>query len=126
MCGRIGSKVVKGGTEMDLIMRNADINDCKALGIIHSESWKVAHKGIVPDFILDNMTAEKSEKKFQSTSTEDLNKNVIAIVEGKAIGFMCLDKCRAEDLDDSYGEIWGVYLLPDFWRRGIGKIIGDY
>lgn len=34
---------------------------------------------------------------------------------------MCLGRCRDEDLKDSYGEIWGIYLLPSFWRQGIGK-----
>lgn len=74
--------ISQGGVAVDLFIRNADINDCRDLGYIHSESWKIAYKGIVPDSILDNMTAEKSEKKFQSSSIEDLNRNVIAVFEG--------------------------------------------
>ena len=97
---------------MSLEIRYANINDCGALGIIHSESWKVAYKGIVTDSILDNMSAEKSEKKFYNSFIEGLEKNVIAYNDNQAVGFMCLGKCRDKDLDSSYGEIWGIYLLP--------------
>ena len=34
---------------------------------------------------------------------------------------MCLGKCRDEDKDASYGEIWGIYLLPEDWNKGIGS-----
>lgn len=49
---------------MSLEIRDAKIVDCRSLGLIHSESWKAAYKGIVQDSILDNMSAEKSEKRF--------------------------------------------------------------
>lgn len=105
---------------MSFEIRNANINDCGILGLIHSESWKEAYKGIVPDSILDNMSAEKSEKRFYNSFIDGLERNVIALENDQAVGFMCLGECRDEDLDSSYGEIWGIYLLPLFWEQGIG------
>jgi ribosomal protein S18 acetylase RimI-like enzyme len=30
--------------------------------------------------------------------------------------------CRDTDLDNSKtGEIWGIYILPEYWRRGFGR-----
>lgn len=106
---------------MSLQIRYANMNDSSVLGLIHSESWKVAYKGIVPDSVLDNMSVEKGEKKFYDSFINGLERNVIAFKNNQAAGFMCLGKCRDEDLDSSYGEIWGIYLLPSFWRQGIGK-----
>ncbi|EQB86230.1 hypothetical protein J2Z44_002418 [Clostridium punense] len=40
-------------------IRYANIKDARTLGEIHSKSWKVAYKGIVPDEILKNITVEK-------------------------------------------------------------------
>ena len=103
---------------MSVFIRNADVNDCAILGKIHSESWKVAYKGIVPDSILDNMSSEKSEKRFYSSISQGLENNVLIINNDQTAGFMCLGKCRDKDLDCSYGEIWGIYLLPAFWGQG--------
>ena len=40
------------------IIRYADVEDAKVLGEIHSRSWKIAYKDIVPDSILDKISAE--------------------------------------------------------------------
>lgn len=98
---------------MSLEIRNANINDCGILGRIHSESWKEAYKGIVPESILDNMSAEKSEKRFYKSFIDGMERNVIAFENNQAVGFMCLGKCRDEDLDSSFGEIRG-YLFASF------------
>lgn len=105
---------------MSRLIRYADVNDCSALGIIHSESWKVAYKGIVPESVLDNMSSEKSEIKFYNSFMQGQEKNVVALKDNQVVGFMCLGKCRDDDVDNSYGEIWGIYLLPSSWRQGIG------
>lgn len=109
-----------GGVFMAYTIRFADINDCKALGTIHCESWKIAYKGIVPDSILENMSAEKSMMKFIDSISSGKEKNVIITKDNNAIGFMCLGKCRDNDLEDLFGEIWGIYLLPSYWRKGAG------
>ncbi len=101
-------------------IRYADINDCTVLGIIHSESWKVTYKDIVPDSILDNMSAEKSEKRFYNAFVQGEEENVLILNANQIAGFMCFGKCRDKDLDNSYGEIWGIYLLPQYWGRGLG------
>lgn len=41
--------------------------------------------------------------------------------QGETIGFICFGGNRDEDLDNSYGEIWGIYLLPSFQGRGLGR-----
>lgn len=106
---------------MSLYIRHADINDCEALGIIHSESWKVTYRGIVPDLILDNMTAKKSEEKFYYSISHKEGKTVLALKDNMPAGFMCLGRCRDEDLKEITGEIWGIYLMPYYFRQGIGK-----
>lgn len=48
-----------GEIKMDCYIRYADINDSKILGYIHSQSWEIAYKSIIPHSILENMSAEK-------------------------------------------------------------------
>lgn len=102
-------------------IRYTEVNDAKVLGKIHSESWKIAYKGIVPDFVLDNITADKRERYFEKALSENLEEDTLIFVDDKAVGLMTIGKCRDNDRDNTYGEIWGIYLLPEYWNRGIGS-----
>jgi ribosomal protein S18 acetylase RimI-like enzyme len=43
-------------------------------------------------------------------------------VEGQIVGLLTLGATRDPDLDTRRtGEIWGIYISPGYWRRGIGK-----
>jgi len=106
---------------MNIKVRPARLDDCHDLGYIHVESWKAAYKGIVPDSFLDEMSVERSENRFINAISQGSERNIIALIEDKVAGFMCFGKCRDEDVDETYGEIWGIYLHSTFWRKGIGS-----
>ncbi|MFL0250712.1 GNAT family N-acetyltransferase [Clostridium neuense] len=101
-------------------IRYANVHDANVLGEIHSSSWKAAYRGIIPDKVLDNITAEKREKYFKKALREAIEEDAIIFEGSKAAGFICIGKCRDKDKDISYGEICGLYLLPDYWHRGLG------
>jgi RimJ/RimL family protein N-acetyltransferase len=101
-------------------IRYADIYDSKILGYIHSQSWKFAYKTIIPDLILDNISAEAREQYFYKTLSEKLEEDVLILKDNTPVGFMTLGKCRDNDSDSYWGEIWGIYLLPSHWHEGIG------
>ena len=64
---------------MSLQIKDANLKDCGILGLIHSESWKAAYRGIVPDSVLDNMSMEKSEKKFYNSFIHFLQNQYIQL-----------------------------------------------
>jgi len=101
-------------------IKQATIQDAHILAEIHANSWKVAYKGIVPDKILDNITVEKRQKYFEQALSEGREENAIVFKDDKPAGLICIGKCRDSDKDDTYGEIWGIYLHPDYWNIGIG------
>ncbi|HJO94798.1 MAG TPA: GNAT family N-acetyltransferase [Victivallales bacterium] len=89
----------------------------KALAIIHVNSWKAAHKNIVPDETLNSMTVQKRINVF-SEALKD--KNIyLAIQDNAPAGFITVDRARDPDLTNA-GEIWGIHLDPKFWRKKIG------
>ena len=101
-------------------IRYANVDDAKILGEIHSKSWKITYKGIVSDKILDNITVEKREKYFEKALTESWEEDALIYKDDIAVGLICLGKCRDLDKEPYYGEIWGIYLLPEYWHSGIG------
>lgn len=96
------------------------IHDAKILGEIHASSWKEAYKGIVPDEILNQITPDKREKYFEKALTEGSERDAILYKESKATGLSCIGKCRDKDRNEDHGEIWGIYLKPEYWNQGIG------
>jgi ribosomal protein S18 acetylase RimI-like enzyme len=47
-------------------------------------------------------------------------------VDQEMVGFLTLGAARDPDLDASRtGEIWGIYVSPDYWRRGIGSRLAE-
>ncbi len=102
-------------------IRYANIKDARTLGEIHSKSWKVAYKGIVPDEILKNITVEKRQAYFEKALTENWEEDAIIFKDNDAVGLICIGKCRDADKTDTCGEIGGIYLLPEYWNMGIGS-----
>jgi RimJ/RimL family protein N-acetyltransferase len=100
-------------------IRYANTNDAKALGEIHSKSWYHAYKGIVPDKILENLSSQKMQKRFEGAINKS-EENAIIFKNNKPVGFIYIGKCRDEDKPNTCGEVWGIYLHPDYWNMGIG------
>jgi GNAT superfamily N-acetyltransferase len=104
-------------------IRYANPDDANVLAFIHVNSWKEAYKGIVPDGFLSRMSVESRQSYFSKALAEGSEKDALAFVDDKPAGIITVGKCRDEDNDNTFGEIWGIYLLPEFWRKGIGTIM---
>jgi ribosomal protein S18 acetylase RimI-like enzyme len=58
-----------------------------------------------------------------ATNAED---TCLVQVDGEVVGFLTLGAARDPDLDvGRTGEIWGIYISPAYWRRGIGKRLAE-
>ncbi len=104
-------------------IRYAEVGDAKALGEIHSLSWREAYKGIVPDGVLEAFTPEKRAISFEWFLSVNTSFTAVALYRGEAAGWACFEKSRDKDAPSSRGEIWGIYLKPEFWRKGIGSAL---
>lgn len=102
-------------------IRYARPGDARALGEIQSSSWRAAYKGVVPDCVLAAYTPEAREKAFEGFLAAGESRNAIAFCDGRPAGWACFEKCRDADAPALRGEIWGIYLSPAYWRRGIGS-----
>lgn len=103
-------------------IRYASVEDAAVLGKIHSASWKKAYKNIIPDDILNNITPEKRTLDFKKALSKGFEEDALIFNEDHLpLGLICFGKSRDKDLDSSHGEIWGIYLLPEYWNQGVGS-----
>jgi ribosomal protein S18 acetylase RimI-like enzyme len=111
-------------TMVKVNLRRATADEAGALAQVHLASWKAAYRGIVPEPYLEQFTIESGIERFRSFLASDPEKTYLAESGGRIAGFLTFGVCRDEDLDPaSCGEIWGIYLSPEYWRRGIGTSI---
>jgi GNAT superfamily N-acetyltransferase len=101
--------------------REATIDDCMSVAGVHVRSWQESFAGIVPQAFLDKMSVEKRARAFEEGFRAASYKMYVAEVpESGVIGFA--DRGEPRDNIGRYAaELYAIYLLPEFQRRGIGE-----
>lgn len=107
-------------------IRRARVNDASALARVHVDSWHAAYRGLVPDSFLQSFSYQIRTERFQQSLAAGAEETYLVEESGTVIGFLTLGMCRDSDLDVEHtGEIWGIYIAPDHWRKGIGKRLAE-
>ena len=102
-------------------IRWATVDDAEAIAAIHISSWRAAYHEIIPASVLDGLSVEKRAVRIRGAIAEGTEESAVAEADGGILGFCTLGECRDDDKPKlSTGEIWGIYLAPSHWRRGIG------
>lgn len=104
-------------------IRHAIASDARAIAKIHVSSWQVIYRGYMPDKVLDNLSIDERERLWK-TLIED-NVGILVLEESKnLIGFVSFCPSRDQDVEPTnVAEISAIYLNPDSWRKGFGKLL---
>ena len=106
---------------MGIIIRYANEDDARSLGIVYSQSYQVAFKGIIPDKILNDVfSPEKRTEGLQREISEGIPANAILFNDDKPAGILTYGRSKDVDLDDTFLEILRIYILPTYWGQNIG------
>lgn len=112
---------------MGLTIRLAQPEDAAVVARIHIDSWKIAYRGLVPDAFLDGMNYANREAAIKNAIANHQDETYLAKAQGEAVGILTIGTSRDSDLDSTtVGEIWGIYLHPQHWRRGYGRLLVDF
>lgn len=102
-------------------IRWAQLKDVQDLGFVHSESYRNAYKGIMPDDYLDEYTPIVREKYFYNALLHGTEQIAVMLVDSKAVGCMIIKACSDNDLQPCSSEISAIYLLQNYKGMGLGK-----
>ncbi len=98
--------------EIRLFNETDDIDDVSR---IYALSWKKAYRGIIPDDYLDSIP----ETRWSSRLLPKAKRLALAVRDGEIVGASTYEGARDEAMD-SWGEIISLYMLPSYYRQGIG------
>ncbi len=100
--------------------------DIEVLAQIHIEGWRGAYGGIVNQEYLDSLSVADRADKWREWLKDTESTVDIAWVDEKPVGFIDYGRLRTPPRGQSAirplytGEIMALYILPDYWRQGIG------
>ena len=105
-----------------LEIRRPTLDDAAGTARVHALSWKSAYRGMVPDEFLDDIDVDAWAERHRRSMAEDPEDFVpyVAEVGGEIVGWALGGPNRDPALGFS-GELFTLYLLPDYVRQGIGR-----
>lgn len=109
-----------------MIIRPAKSSDNKGIAYVRTTSWQSTYKGLLPDDYLRNLsvhTYAKAWRKYERNIDKSLSRLILVAENpsGNIIGFV--SGGRSRELENKYDcEIYGLYILDDFQRKGLGTI----
>ncbi len=105
-----------------ILIREMRPNDLPAIARVNIETFRTTHRGIVSDAFMETLSYEKAEQRFQLmlANKERLSATFVAedssFLVGYAMGGLAREKVQTFD-----GELYGIYVLPAYHHRGIGR-----
>lgn len=106
-----------------MIIRSARLDDAFRIASIHVRAWQVAYRGIVPDEFLDALSVEQRHTRWQQNLEAGDSLTWVAEDCDIALGWISAARSRDIDAVPSTGEIWGIYVDPGHWRKGVGRAL---
>lgn len=114
--------------------------DIPAVAEAHVRGWQWAYRGLIPRSHLDGLdagvSAERHRARFgaaHGTAEEPVESPVEDLVAedaaGRVVGWACLGPYRRDEGESDElaadGELYAIYLLPEYVGRGIGRALAE-
>lgn len=96
------------------MIRPATVADAGAIGEVHVASWRAAYAGLIPDDFLAGLSAESRAASW-ARLIGDGGRVLVAEEDGVIAGFAAYGD----------GRLYALYLLPEYWGRGLGRALHD-
>ncbi len=107
-----------------MLIREANESDAAGVARVQVEAWRTTYKAIVPDNYLASLNYEKRATRWRQilASNENSFTFVAETEDEQIVGFASAGKAEEPD-EDFAGELVAIYLLENYQRRGIGKLL---
>jgi ribosomal protein S18 acetylase RimI-like enzyme len=105
-------------------VRRAVLADAAGIAVAHLASWRVAYRGLLPQEFLDGLSLdERTDRWLSNIGEARCDVHVATDGTGAVVGFVSSGPSRDDDAGPDEGELYAVYLDPEVWGRGVGRLL---
>lgn len=110
---------------MRFAIREAALDDARQIAQVHTESWQVSYRGILPDQVLDRIDVGQRLASRQRILQARSGLHLVAyeVSSGEIVGFCDAGASRNEPR--FAGEVYAIYFLQRARRYGLGAEMFD-
>ena len=104
-------------------IHEALVSDAGGIATVHISTWRSAYQGIMSDSFLRDLSIETRTSgwvKILETPAPKAH-TYVAVLDKSIVGFIGVGSNQSEEAIDSQGELFALYVEPDFQGRGIGS-----
>lgn len=106
-----------------MLIREATERDAAAIARVQVDSWRTTYTGIVLDSYIASLTYSSREERWQQfLAASDEHFAFVADAGNKIVGFASGGVNRDDD-KIFQGELYAIYLLEQYQRRGVGRLL---
>lgn len=106
---------------MEVLIRKAELEDNETIASIAVTCWRDAYRDIFTKSLLDNLSIAERLKGRMLWFNLPNRYSIVAAIQNKTIGFCDYGQSRRPQF--SPGEIYSLYVLPEYKGYGIGKTL---
>jgi GNAT superfamily N-acetyltransferase len=106
-----------------MLIRVARPGDELEVARVHVRSWQSAYAGLLPKDLLAGLDPARRAAGYTfGVDRAGVPATVVAEEEGRVLGFATTGAAWDADARGA-GELFGLYVDPDHWRRGCGTLL---
>lgn len=104
-------------------LREASFADASAIAHVYVETWRSTYRGIIPAATLAGMSKTREAAHWRHALSRRSRHGRAFVIDGPAGGVVGFAACGRERgaVPPDIGEIYTIYLLPRFQRKGLGR-----
>ena len=103
-------------------VRAATAADANAIAQIHVDAWRAAYRGTMPDDYLDSLQVAERERMWSGVLARPAPAKLV--VNEPLTAFCYYGPSR--DGEEGVAEIYALYVRPDAWRQGAGRLLCEH
>lgn len=110
---------------MSILVRPAVPEDAAAVAEVRVSSWRAAYRGIIPGRVLDSLDPAAAAERTRSALADPAHPFRLRVAErdGVLTGFTITGPYRGTDAAPGAGEVLAIYVHPDHWSTGSGRVL---
>jgi GNAT superfamily N-acetyltransferase len=108
---------------MSVQIREARVEDARAIAEIHVRAWQRAYEGQLPEEYLGGLSVEEREQMWRDGVTHAGRewRCWVAEGDGRPLGFCATGLSEDADAGRETAELYAIYLEPDILGTGVGR-----